>query len=407
MNVTKFLSKPHYKLRSFRITPSIAVLIYIAILLSGLIIYGEVSNRSVILSLKEIGRELNSEVSDLRKEIDNLTKENKALMEEDARVKLKAHNEAVEKYEVVKEKSKDYKLQGVNVGSVEKRLDSVVDLIFGRKYSKADKLLTDLSKQLDTLLKKKQAADAAKKAKAAAKKPACSSLPSSGFCAFPVIISSGTFTVDTIGINLSNATAVTDTAISSNCLNNCATKSLQSYVTSNSGFAGIHGSYFCPPDYISCSGKVNSFDFPVYNSRLKKWINEDKFFWSGRAMMAFTSSGAVFYPQAKSYSSLPELRAGIANQPGLVYNGRNIVGNYSLTSAQKIRGLRGGVAVKGSTVYLINARNVTVPEFAKIMVALGVTHALNLDGGGSSALYYRGSYKVGPGRSLPNALIFK
>ncbi len=407
MNVPKSLLKTYEKLKSFRITPSIAILIYIAILLSVLILYGEMSNRSVILSLKEIGGELNSEVSDLSKNIDNLTKENEALKKEDAKVQLRAYNEAVEKYEVVKEKSKDYKLQGVNVGSVGKKLDSVVDLIFGRKYSKADKLLTDLSKQLDTLLKKKKAADAAKKAKAAPKKPACSSLPSSGFCAFPVKISSGTFTIDAIGINLSNATAVTDTAISSNCTNNCATKSLQSYITSNNGFAGIHGTYFCPPDYISCSGKVNSFDFPVYNSRLKKWINEDKLFWSNRAMMAFTSSGAVFYPQANTYSSLSGLKAGLVNHPGLVHNGKNIVGNYSLTSAQKIRGLRGGVAVKGSMVYLINARNVTVAEFAKIMVALGVTHALNLDGGGSSALYYKGSYKVGPGRSLPNALIFK
>ena len=243
MNVTKLLSKPYDKLKSLRITPSIAVLIYIAILLGVLILYGEMTNRSVILSLKEISRELNSEISnlskeasDLRRNVSNLEKENEALKKEDARIQLKAYNEAVEKYEVVKEKSKDYKLQGVNIASVEKKLDSVVDFIFGRKYSKADKFLTDLSKQLDTLLKQKKAADAAKKAKAAPKKPACSSLPSSGYCAFPVKISSGTFTVDAIGINLSNATAVTDTAISSNCTNNCSTKSLQSYITSNNGF---------------------------------------------------------------------------------------------------------------------------------------------------------------------------
>lgn len=124
-------------------------------------------------------------------------------------------------------------------------------------------------------------------------------------------------------------------------------------------------------------------------------------------MMAFTSDGAVFYPQANSYSGLSGIKAGLVNFPGLVYNGKNIVGNYSLDSAQNIRGNRGGLAVKGGVVYLINARNATVPEFANILVTLGVTHALNLDGGGSTALYYKGSYKVGPGRSLPNALIFK
>jgi exopolysaccharide biosynthesis protein len=40
------------------------------------------------------------------------------------------------------------------------------------------------------------------------------------------------------------------------------------------------------------------------------------------------------------------------------------------------------------------------------MEALGSTNALNIDAGGSSALWYNGSYKRGPGRGVPNALIF-
>ena len=407
MNAKVTLSNLYLKIKSPRIKPSMGVLIYVAILLTGILIYGELTNRSVILSLKEIGVELNSEASGLNKEIDNLTKENEALRNEDAKKQLDSFNEVVEKYEMVREKSKDFEINGVNVNSVDKKLDSIVDLIFGRKYSKADKQLTDISNQLDKLLRDKKAADAAKKAAAKPKIPACSSLPSSGYCQLTVKIGSGTFTVDAIGASLSSTTVVTDTAISSNCSNNCATKSLQTYISENGGFAGMHGTYFCPPDYISCSGKINSFDFPVYNSRLKKWINEDKLFWSNRAMMAFTSGGAVFYPQANSYSGLSGIKAGLVNFPGLVSNGKNIVGNYSLDSAQNIRANRGGVAVKGSIVYLINTRNVTVPEFANILVTLGVTHALNLDGGGSTALYHKGSYKAGPGRSLPNTLIFK
>ena len=407
MNIKATLSNLYLKIKSPRITPSISVLIYVVILLTGILIYGELTNRSVILSLKEIGMELNSEASGLNKVIDNLTKENEALRSEEAKKQLDSYNEVVEKYEMVREKSKDFEIQGVNVKSVDKKLDSIVDLIFGRKYSKADKQLTDISTQLDKLLRDKQAANAAKKAAAKPKISVCSSLPSSSYCQLTVKIDSGTFTVDAIGASLSSTAVVTDTAISSNCSNNCATKSLQSYVSANGGFAGMHGTYFCPPDYISCAGKVNSFDFPVYNSRLKKWINEDKLFWSNRAMMAFTSGSAVFYPQANSYSGLSGIKAGIVNFPGLVSNGKNIVGNYSLDSAPNIRGNRGGVAVKSNVVYLINAHNATVPEFAKIMVALGVTHALNLDGGGSTALYYKGSYKAGPGRSLPNALIFK
>ena len=411
MNIRESTPRFFHKLISLNFAPTTAVLIYIGILLTGIILYGEVTNRSVILSLKEISRDLNSESSILKQKVDNLMKENEDLRSDDARAQLESYNEVVEKYEMVREKSKDFEIQGVNVKSIDKKLDSIVDLIFGKNYSKADKQLTDISKSLDKLLRDKKAAaaakEAAKKAAAKPKIPVCSSLPSSGYCQLTVKIGSGTFTVDAIGANLSSTTVVTDTAISSNCSNSCATKSLQTYISENGGFAGMHGTYFCPPDYISCAGKINSFDFPVYNSRLKKWINEDKLFWSNRAMMAFTSGGAVFYQQANSYSGLSGIKAGIVNHPGLVSNGKNIVGNYSLTSAQNIRGFRGGVAVKGTTVYLINARNATVPEFANILVTLGVTHALNLDGGGSTALYYQGSYKVGPGRSLPNALIFK
>src|SRR3972149_1777574 len=77
-------------------------------------------------------------------------------------------------------------------------------------------------------------------------------------------------------------TPVTDTANSSDCFSNCPAKSLISYVKANGASSGMNGTYFCPPDYASCAGKVNSFDFPVYSSRLRKWLNEDNLFWSNR-----------------------------------------------------------------------------------------------------------------------------
>jgi hypothetical protein len=206
---------------------------------------------------------------------------------------------------------------------------------------------------------------------------------------------------------------VTDTASSSSnyCPDQCPTKSLLSYVQSHGGFAGINGTYFCPPDYASCAGQINTFTFPVYKSPLSAWVfwgdTSENLDWYNRAGMTFTSSSATFYQQSGEINPSSSIEAGITNYPGLVYNGANIVGNYELTSAQNTKGYRGGVAVKGSTIYLVIARSVTVPEFAGVMMALGVTHALNLDGGGSSAMVYNGSYKVGPGRSLPNALILK
>jgi hypothetical protein len=49
--------------------------------------------------------------------------------------------------------------------------------------------------------------------------------------------------------------------------------------------------------------------------------------------------------------------------------------------------------------------NATVAEAALVLKTLGMENALNLDSGGSSALWF-GGYKVGPGRAIPNAIVF-
>jgi len=358
-------------------------------------------------NLNKTVKDLNDQVQALKQSLDNLIKENTTLKGEDLRSALNSYKEVVEKYETVKEKTASYKSKGVNVQSVEKELGKVVNLILGKKYIEADKSLTKLDSNLEKLLKEKQEADAAARVQTTPSQTSSCSVPTSGYCQLSLKTSNGTFTIDVVAANLNSTSVITDTANTSNCSNNCPTKSLLSYTQSNGGYAAIHGTYFCPPDYASCAGKVSSYDFPVYNSNLKKWLNEDKLFWSNRAMMAFTSGGAVFYPQANSYSALSGIKAAIVNYPGLLYNGANIVGNYTLTSAQYNKGYRGGIGVKGSTLYFVVARSASVPDMATIMKALGVTHALNLDGGGSSALVYKGSYKVGPGRSLPNAIVLK
>ena len=55
---------------------------------------------------------------------------------------------------------------------------------------------------------------------------------------------------------------------------------------------------------------------------------------------------------------------------------------------------------------IVIERSVTMQEFAYVFKSLGATGALNLDDGGSTALYYNGRYLAGPGRALPNAVIF-
>lgn len=382
---------------------SIAVTLF---LLNIGFVYLAVLNNNKIKNLDQTIAALNQTAALLSQSLDNVRKENKALKESAPRTQLKAYNEVVEKYETVKNKAGIYKAKGVSVRAVEQGLINAIDLILGRKYSKADKHLTSLDNDLEKLFKAWKAAKAAAAAATAAKTKRCG-VPTSGYCRLSIKTSRGTFITDIVAITLSQTTVIIDTANSSDCANNCPVKSLSSYVNSNGAFSGISGTYFCPIDYTSCAGKVNSYDFPVYNSNLKKWLNEDNLFWSDRAMMAFTSSGVTFYKQANTFSSLPGLTAALVNHPGLVYNNTNIVNNYNLTSAQLTRGYRSGIGVKGDKVYLVIAHSTTVRDLASVMMTLEVKHALNLDGGGSSALIYKGSYKLGPGRALPNAIVFK
>ena len=64
------------------------------------------------------------------------------------------------------------------------------------------------------------------------------------------------------------------------------------------------------------------------------------------------------------------------------------------------------IAAKGNTVYIGIVRGVTVAGAAQALQAMGMEHAMNLDSGGSTALWVNGSYKAGPGRDIPNAIVF-
>ena len=161
----------------------------------------------------------------------------------------------------------------------------------------------------------------------------------------------------------------------------------------------MNGTYFCPPDYASCGGKVNSFDFAVWNNRHKRWINATTLFWSGRGMMVFRPGSAQFFPCAGCVGAPADITGGIVNYPSLVSGGQVLVSDGA-------KGTRSGIGFGGGKLFLVVARSSSYFDLANIFKSLGAQEALNLDGGGSVALY-DGGYKVGPGRNLPNAVIIK
>ena len=71
------------------------------------------------------------------------------------------------------------------------------------------------------------------------------------------------------------------------------------------------------------------------------------------------------------------------------------------------KAVRGGIGWNDDYFFLVIASNATVPNLASIFEKIGVQYAMNLDGGGTAAMYYDDAYVYGPGRLLANAILFK
>jgi hypothetical protein len=215
----------------------------------------------------------------------------------------------------------------------------------------------------------------------------------------------GTFNVHLIKERLSAVTVKTLTANVTDCSNNCPAKPLAQYVSENAAYAGMNGTYLCPPDYAQCAGKVNSYDYAVYNSNLRRWINYNALNAQNGGLFLNGASTSVYRRTYVYYQNQTPITAAITNFPLLVQNGAVIDSTSEQNGSQLLKGTKGAIGVDGTYIYLVIVTNATVTDAAYVMQALGARDALNLDGGGTAAMWIGGSYKVGPGRLLPNAIV--
>ena len=233
--------------------------------------------------------------------------------------------------------------------------------------------------------------------------------PGSGLTTATVHTEKGDFRATILSVDLGSSRMITDSASDSDCSDNCPALSLSDFVTKNGGFAGVNGTYFCPTTYPECSSKKNAYDFPVYITRLSKWTQGDKLGWAERRAMVYVDGGGAHYLQSANSFGGATPTAAIVNYPGLVDGGGvQIDDNQSgLSDKQKTVGTKVGIGVRNSnTVIVVIASSVNMQQFAYVFKSLGATGALNLDTGGSTAMYLNGRYVFGPGRALPNAIIF-
>jgi hypothetical protein len=325
--------------------------------------------------------------------------------EREAEIKIASMSAMLAK---VEKKRDDYKKLGVNVATISAQIASGSAMIAGREFEKVPGLISELDVVLDKMLAAKKEADkiAAEKAKAATVVAPVPAQSNGGVTYERKVVNTsiGAFTADILTVDMNRVIVKTFTANVGDCAADCPVKPLASFVGENGGIAGINGTYFCPPDYAQCAGVKNSFNTLVFDYKTKKYMNSAQNQYSVNPLISFYGDGAHFYTQALGFGRDTSANGVISNHPTLVHNG-GVATQVNLDAKSSGKGTRGGIGFRGKTLWAVVTRSATVPESGYVFTALGAEYAMNLDGGGSTALYF-GGYKVGPGRLLPNAIVF-
>ncbi len=342
--------------------------------------------------------QLEVEISRLMGEIDRMQHEDQRVRNEKLNAEIKdiqkTYTQAVTVYEALID------LRGLTKDTAkldESLADSLAELA-DRNWSTASAQLAQLTKDI-AAAKEKIAATFVIPANV----PVNNTAPGSGFSRQSVSLDIGTYLVDIVAADMGSTRIIVDTASDSTCARDCPALSLGEYVSRSGAFAGINGSYFCPADYPSCADKKNSFDTLLMNKN-KVYFNSDNNVYSTVPAVIFLSGSMRFVGRSLDWGRDTSPDGVLAMQPLLV-SGGNVVFGGDDDPKKGSKGNRSFVGNKGTTAYIGVVHNVTVAESARVLKEMGLENALNLDNGGSTALW-SGGYKAGPGRNIPNAILF-
>ena len=381
------------------------VLAFVLTAVSCALLYGFLTVRTENTHLLGRITELESEQSQLVNELASVSAQLTTLQSEDQFVRneklaeeiasiQKTYRQAVETYEeLVKLREQTQKTD-----TLDGLFAQALSLLVKKDYKTATETLAKLETNMATTRQQLVAS-----LTIPANVPEKNTAPDSGYSRQKVVIDIGEYLVDVVAADLNSTRVIVDTASEKDCSNECPVASVATYAARNNAFAGINGSYFCPASYPSCAGKTNSFDTLLMNKN-KVYFNSDNNVYSTVPAVIFSGSSARFVGQSQEWGRDTGVDAVLANPPLLVSN-NNVVFGGDGDPKKGSRGNRSFIGATGSKVYMGVVRNATVAEVAHVLKAMGIQNALNLDSGGSTALW-SGGYRVGPGRDVPNALLF-
>ncbi|PIR61497.1 MAG: hypothetical protein COU66_03525 [Candidatus Pacebacteria bacterium CG10_big_fil_rev_8_21_14_0_10_44_11] len=293
----------------------------------------------------------------------------------------------------------DLRGEGAKVQNLETQFVQVLALLAKRNVASASAVITELKKNIVTL----QTQTKGNPVLSPESLPVVNTPPASGYSRQTVQTELGQFVVDILTADLGSTRVQVETASENDCADNCPVSSLANYVAQSGGFAGINGPYFCPAEYPSCAGKTNSFDTLLMNKN-KYYFNSDNNVYSSVPAIIFMNGSARVVGQSQEWGRDTGVDAVIAGQPLLLSAG-NITFGGDGDPKKGSRGSRSFIGTKENQVVIGVVRNATVAEVAWVLKTLGLSSALNLDSGGSTAFYVNGKYVVGPGRQTPFGIV--
>jgi len=340
----------------------------------------------------------------LKEKLLNTEKELTALKNQDQIKRNNELEETIKNIEITYKKSVEIYEKMIDLPTSAKKSEhselfaQSLNYLSEKNYSSASATLADLDKQLTAAQVQVSTSFTIPATVVAQDTP-----PSSGYSRQKVTTDIGEYLVDIVTADLNSTRVIVDTASDSDCHDSCPVMSLGDYAARSGAFAGINGSYFCPADYPSCAGKSNTFDTLLMNKN-KTYFNSDNNLYSTVPAVIFLNGSMRFVGASQEWGRDTGVDGVLANQPLLLSSGNITFGGGS-DPKQGSRGSRSFVASSGSTGYIGVVHNATVAEVAVVLQKMGIQNALNLDSGGSTALW-AGGYKVGPGRNLPNVVLF-
>lgn len=343
---------------------------------------------------------LNQKVKRLTKELNELKNQDQYKINQELKERIDKTEDSYKKTAIAYEKILDLKAQKQDTDDLDKLFTQILNDLSTLNYTSASAKLTNLN---SAIAKQYPSIASTGTAGPTVTATVSNTPPGSGYSYQAVKTDAGTFNVAVIAADMNSTRVIIDTASDHDCSNDCPVLPLGNYAARSGAFAAINGSFFCPVEYPSCAGKTNSFDTLLMNKN-KVYFNSDNNVYSTVPAVIFLGGSVRFVGQSLEWGRDTGVDGVIANRPALIMGG-NIVFSGEGEPKEGNRGNRSFVANKGNVVYIGVVHSASVAESAKVMKALGMDNALNLDNGGSTALW-SGGYRVGPGRNIPNAILF-